>query len=70
MESLNQEPYAGRLLKEWVTNIGLEHIVTEETNVNCGNIYSSQIRIARVLIQRLYYRTRYRKSKNFEMVLE
>ncbi|KAI7892026.1 S-adenosyl-L-methionine-dependent methyltransferase [Mucor mucedo] len=36
MESLNQEPCAGRFLKDWVVNTGLEHILTEETNVDCG----------------------------------
>jgi hypothetical protein len=40
MESYDQEPYAGHKLKEWVVDAGLEHIKTEEANVDCGNIYA------------------------------
>lgn len=39
METFNQEPYAGQKLKEWVVDVGLEHIITEETNVDCGNLH-------------------------------
>lgn len=36
MEHQGQEPLAGTLLKDWVVEAGLLHIVTEETSIDCG----------------------------------
>lgn len=36
MEHQGQEPLAGILLKDWVVDAGLLHIVTEETSIDCG----------------------------------
>ncbi|KAI9348828.1 S-adenosyl-L-methionine-dependent methyltransferase [Pilaira anomala] len=36
MESLNQEPLSGQKLKTWVVDAGLEHVASDETNIDCG----------------------------------
>lgn len=40
MESLNQEPLSGQKLKTWVVDAGLEHVASDETNIDCGNTLS------------------------------